>query len=74
METRTKILLGQPGCQIGTKTGRHKQPWYIACYNLKISTLHSVSGVIPEQEDWIYGERVSGTFFFMCQMVLNVIQ
>jgi len=53
VETRTKILLGQPGCQIGTKTGRHKQPWYIACYNLKISTLHSVSGVIPEQEDWI---------------------
>ena len=50
VETRTKILLRQPQCQIGTKTGRHKQACYIACYSLKISSLHSVSDVIPRQE------------------------
>jgi hypothetical protein len=60
--TLTKIVLRQPPCQIGTKTGRRKQPCYIACYSLNISSLHSVSHVIPKQESWIYGKCFCSLF------------
>ena len=62
VETRTKIELGQSRCQIGTKTGRRKQPWYIACYDKRISSLHSASDVIPKQEGWIYGKCLCNVF------------
>ena len=74
VENRTKIVLRQPRCQIGTKTGSHKQPCCILLVAFRKLVACTVLLTQFQNKKAKHTGKVSATCFFACQIVLNVIQ